>query len=207
MDRPHLTRHWRTALVAIALVAATAGGAGARAVYDADNARRVGGWTHPQMSSMSIPPQAAHLQGTASMADSGPSLGPGNSEFDSSSLAVSFVVPRDHDPARPLTMRVSYIENSPGACAWMVAADGLEGPDGPNTVPNVHNGGWTVPGQTDYDGPISVPAGAGSAHVATLVWPFDDAPGMFITFKLTRQSGHASDTCGSVQVTGLRLSY
>ena len=207
MDRPHLTRHWRTALVAIALVAATAGGAGARAVYDAENARRVGGWTHPQMSTMSIPPQAAHLQGSASMSGSGPFLGPGANEFDTATATVSFVVPRDHDPAKPLTMRVSYMESSPGACTWMANAEGIEGPDGPNNVDNVHNGGWALPGTMSFTGPISVAAGAGSAHAATFRWPYNDDPGMFIGFRLTRLGGHASDTCGSVQVTGLRVQY
>lgn len=207
METFHVTRHWRTALVAVALVAATAGGAGARAAYDASNARRVGGYTHPQMSTLSIPPQAAHLQGSASMSYAGPVMGAGSGEFDSSTVAVSIVVPRDHDPARPLTMRVSYVEGSAGACGWRVNAVGIEGPDGPNTVVNVHNGGWYVPGTTSFTGTISVPSGAGSAHTATFRWPFDDNPGMFINFKLDRLSGHATDTCGAVQVTGLRLAY
>ena len=39
-------------------------------------------------------------------------------------------------------MHLVYLENSPGACTWSWYAVGLAGPDGPNSVSNVHNGGW-----------------------------------------------------------------
>lgn len=198
-----LARHWRIALVVVALLAATAGGAGAKAAFDANNARRVGGYTHGQLATMSIPPQAAFVGGGASQGVDGPTLFAHND----GQLTVSFVVPPNHDPAKPLRMRLSYLENGSASCGWVVSTAGLQGPDAPNTEPNVHNGAWNLPGGGGFNGTMTVPAGPGSAHVAVFTWPFDDKPGMFVQFTLHRQGAAAADTCGPVTVVGLRLVY
>ena len=124
------------------------------------------------------------------------------------SMRVGFLIPADRGTrTQPLKMRIVYLESSAAACQWMVSGSGLEGPDGPNTVDNVHNGGWQAPGDTDYTGLVSVPAGPGSAHKATFKWPFDAKPGMFIQFALDRHGADPSDTCSDVTITGMELRY
>ena len=203
MDRRGITRHWRTALVAVAIIAASAGGAGARAVYDANNARHLGGYTHAQMATQFIAPQAASVTDGATMGRDGPVL----SGTSGGTMTVGTVVPPDHQPGTPYKMRVTFREGGNNACAWVANAEGLEGPDGPNTSSNIHNGGWKVPGTNDYTGPVAVPAGSGEVFSGTFSWPFDAKPGMFIQFQLSRYGGDAADTCSDIQVVGLRLSY
>jgi hypothetical protein len=234
-----VTAHWRTAVVAVVIVTATAGGAGARAVYDAQNAdkvdgfhavgsgatakqkagklvaadtngrlpdsTRLGGYTHDQMATMSIPAQSAHVNSGASMSDRGPDLNGTNS----GDITIGFVIPPDHKPGTAVTMRVLYEEDSPDACSWYVYADGLIGPDAPSTTVNIHNGTWRVPGTTDFQGAISVPAGPDNFHRATFTKPAGSLtdPGMFMDFHLTRDPTNAADTCSDVFILGFEVRY
>jgi hypothetical protein len=137
------------------------------------------------------------------MSIDGPALP--NSGFGT--MRVAFVVPPGHRANDPVTMDIVFRESSAGACAWSLATGGLAGPDAPNDQPNVHNGGWDIPGADAFEGTIDVPAGAGSAHAATFTWPFDADPGMFVQFALTRLGDDAADTCGAVTVVGMQVSY
>lgn len=168
----------------------------------APDSRKLDGYTPAELSALSLPPQGTHVSGSATASSYGPVL----PAQQSGGMRVGFVVPPSHD-SRPLTMRVMYLEGSADSCSWYVYASGLEGPDGPNSESNVHNGGWTVPGTTNYEGLISVPAGAGSVHEATFRWPFQDDPGMFIQFALDRAGDVLEDTCSSVTIVGLELRY
>ncbi len=173
------------------------------AMSKAPNSQRLGGYTHTQMSTMSIAPQSFGIETGATMGSGGPSLGAAGG----SGVRVSFVVPPDHAAGTPVYADIVYREDSPGACSWSVSTSGLEGPDGPNDVSNIHNGAWYVPGTTGYSGTISVPAGAGNAHTATFEWPFTADPGMFIQFGLSRDGAAAADTCGSVTIYGMQIRY
>ncbi len=168
----------------------------------APNSRRLGGFSHGQVATMSIPPQAAFVSSGATAGSSGPTFAASGDGV----MTVGFVVPPDRGK-RPLAMRVVYREDSTTACQWYVAAQGLEGPDGPNSTSNIHNGGWKVPGTNNYSGLISVPAGLGNAHTAMFEWPFQSDPGMFIQFALARNGGDPADTCQSVTIMGLELLY
>jgi len=181
-------------VAALGLVGGVAGVAGA-----AQTSPTAGGQRPAPYKTMSLAPQGTY-------ASSPTSYGPSLSASGSSDMRVGFVVPPDRG-TRPLRMRVVYLEDSPGACSWQVSGSGLEGPDGPNTEPNVHNGGWRPPGETGYSGYVSVPVGAGSAHKATFTWPFQSDPGMFIQFALQRNGADAGDTCSSVTIVGLELRY
>lgn len=239
MAMPSITAHWRTVVIAVVIVTATAGGAGAKAVYDAHNAdkvdglhavgagatlkkkagklvaadhsgrlpdsTRLGGYTHRQMATMSIPAQAAYVSQGATMSSRGPVLYATNG----GEMTVGFVIPPDHKAGSRLKVRVVYEEDSDAACSWYVYAEGLEGPDAPNSETNMHNGGWLVPGTSAYDGAVSVPAGLGLVHTATFIKPvgFPTDPGMFMDFDLTRDGGNAADTCGDVLILGLQVSY
>lgn len=167
------------------------------------DSRRLGGYTHKQLATMSIPPQAMWLSGSATSSSTGPALAP----TGTSHVAVDFVVPPDHKAGTRLQMVVDYVEQSSGSCSWYAYTYGSEGPDGGNDVDNVHNGGWQVPGSSQYSGTVAVPAGAGSAQRAVFTWPFGDKPGMFIQFGLDRQGDNASDNCSYVTITGLQLRY
>lgn len=165
---------------------------------------KLGGYTHAKMATLAFPPQAAYLSGSATMGSAGPYL----AASGASEMSVSIVVPPDHVANTPLKMRVSYVEQSQTACAWYAFVQGLNGPDGPNSQDNVHNGGWHPPGNpSGYESPVQVPDGPGSAQVATFTYSFDNKPGMFIEFQLNRYGDDASDTCSVVQITGLQLRY
>lgn len=166
---------------------------------------KLGGYTHRQMATMSIPVQAAYVSQGANMSRGGPVL----SGTNGGEMTVGFVIPPDHKPGTGLTMQMVYGEDSPTACNWYVYLDGLEGPDAPNDQSNLHNAGWLVPGTSSFDGVLSVPDGAGSVFVATFKWPFIniDQPGHFVDFQLTRDGGNPDDTCGDTVIYGLQLSY
>lgn len=183
-----------TTVVAAGGVAVAAGGPGA-AQGQAEGAAT----TAPRL--ISIAPQGAYA---TAMSSNGPNLRASAGD----SMRVGFVIPPDRGTrTKPLRMRVVYLESSPGACSWVESGSGLEGPDGPNTEDNVHNGGWQAPGDTDYTGTVTVPAGAGSAHTAVFRWPFEASPGMFVQFALDRSGGDPADTCGDVTIVGMELRY
>ena len=187
----------RATVVALAMVATAGGVAAATAGPDAGRpATRAG--SPPKI--ISIVPQGAFA---TSMGDYGPTL----SGSTDSNMRVGFVVPPDRTGTKPLKMRVVYLESSPGACNWVVSGSGLEGPDGPNSVDNVHNGGWQPPGDDNYSGPVNVPAGDGSAHTAIFKWPFEASPHMFIQFALERDGANPADTCSDLSVVGMELRY
>ena len=188
----------RVTAVAVAMVA-VAGGTAVAAGGPGERTDKLA--TTAPLRNIAIVPQGAHA---TSMSSSGPNLrGTG-----SDSMRVGFVIPADRGTrTKPLKMRVVYLESSPGACSWMVSGSGLEGPDGPNSVDNVHNGGWQPPGETDYTGTVTVPAGAGSAHTAIFKWPFEAKPGMFIQFALDRHGADPSDTCNDLTIVGMELRY
>ena len=189
----------RATAVAVAMVAAAGGVAVAGGGPGAERQVQRAGTAAPRI--ISIVPQGAHA---TSMSAYGPNLRASSSD----QLRVGFVVPADRGTrTRPLKMRVVYMESSAGACSWVESGSGLEGPDGPNTQDNIHNGGWQAPGDTDYTGTISVPAGPGSAHTAVFRWPFQAEPGMFIQFALDRHGADAADTCSDVTVMGMELRY
>ena len=189
----------RVTAVAVAMVAAAGGGAVAAGRPQAGTQAQ--GATTAPLRVISIVPQGV---AASSMTSSGPNLGASSND----SLRAGFVVPADRGTrTQPLKMRVVYMENSAGACSWSVSGSGLEGPDGPNTVDNVHNGGWQAPGDTDFDGVVTVPAGQGRAHTAIFRWPFEAKPGMFIQFALDRNGGDPADTCGDVTIAGMELRY
>jgi hypothetical protein len=104
-------------------------------------------------------------------------------------------------------MRMTYTLESATACKWYVLAQGLEGPDGPNSESNEHNGGWFLPGRDKANGTLSVPAGPGSVHTAVFRSGILAKPGMFVDFDLTRVGDRAADTCPYVTIAGLQLSY
>jgi hypothetical protein len=150
---------------------------------------------------ISIVPQGAAAD---AMTDNGPNLRAGSDD----GLRVGFVIPADRgDRTQPLKMRVVYLEGSSGACSWVESGSGLEGPDGPNSASNVHNGGWQAPGDSDFSGQVDVPAGAGSVHTAVFRWPFQAKPGMFVQFALDRFGSDPLDTCSDVTVVGMELRY
>lgn len=186
--------------VAVAMVAAAggiavaAGGPGA-----AGTVSSAATTTSPRI--ISIVPQGA-------FADSMTAYGPNLRAAAGDSMRVGFVIPPDRgERTKPLKMRVVYLEGSAGACSWVESGSGLEGPDGPNSDDNVHNGGWQAPGDSDYTGTISVPAGNGSVHTAVFRWPFEASPGMFVQFALDRSGGDPADTCSDVTVVGMQLRY
>lgn len=189
----------RVTAVAVAMVAAAGGGAFAAA--GPDTGTQVERATTAPLRVISIVPQGVFAN---QMYANGPNL----SASSTSGLRAGFVVPADRGTrTKPLKMRVVYLESSAGACSWVESGSGLGGPDGPNTEANVHNGGWQAPGDTDYTGTISVPAGAGSVHKAIFKWPFPAKPGMFIQFALERHGANPADTCGDVNVVGMELRY
>jgi len=167
------------------------------------DAAKFSGYKHRDLATISIPPTAAAVSGSASASSVGPNL----TSTGNSTMVVAFVVPPDHDPADPIMMDVVYLEPSPGACAWSVSVEGLEGPDGPQSASNVHNAGWVVPGTDGFEGNLAVPAGAGTAHKATFSFGFESKPGMFIQFALTRIGGDPADTCSDVTISGLQVRY
>lgn len=183
----------RATVVAVAMVAAAGGVA-----YAAGGSAPRAATAPPKI--ISIVPQGA---AATTMSDYGPVL----SSNSDTSMRVGFVVPPDRTGTKPLKMRVVYMESSAGACSWLARGDGLEGPDGPQSSSNVHNGGWQPPGQTGYSGLVNVSPGAGEAHTAIFKWPFPANPGMFIQFALHRDGADATDTCSDVVVTGLELRY
>ena len=164
---------------------------------------RAGGYTHGQLSTISIPPQSVAVSNSATMYRTGPTL----TDSSDSTITTGFVVPPDHKPGTPITMRVIYEESSAGACGWYAYVQGLEGPVGPSTQVNEFNGGWSPPGTANQEGVVSVPADAGVVHAATFRWLGSDDPGMFIQFDLTRNGANGSDTCGFIQIHGLQVSY
>jgi len=188
----------RLTVVVIGTVATVGGVAAASAGPNDAGVTTRAGATAPKI--ISIVPQGA-------FASTQSAYGPVLSGTSTSSMRVGFVIPPDRTSTKPLKMRVVYLEDSAGACAWVVSGSGLEGPDGPNTENNVHNGGWQPPGDADYTGPVSVPAGDGSAHTAVFRWPFDALPHMFVQFALDRAGSDPADTCGAVTVVGLELRY
>jgi len=224
---------WQIALVVVALTLAFGGGAVAKGKFDARNADKVDGKhavsakapvkqrkgklvaTDPKTGKLpanivpispvlAIAPQGVGVSGGgATLYDDGVSF----SSAAEGALRFGFVVPPAHNPEKPLQVDVVYREDSAGACSWVVATSGLEGPDSP-TGSDIHNGGWQFPGSgTGYDGPTAVPAGDGSVHTLTLTWPFQDNPGMFIQLGLARIGGDAADTCGTVSVYGIQVRY
>lgn len=219
-------------LLAAALILAFGGGAVAKDKYDAENADKVDGKhavsagtpvkqrkgklvaTDPKTGQLprtivpispvlAIAPQGVGVSGTATSNSYGVDL----TDSGAGELRFGFVVPPAHRPGTPLKVDLVYREDSPGACSWSVATSGLEGPDS-ETGPDIHNGAWKFPGSGDgYSGPVSVPAGEGSAHTLTLTWPFDADPGMFIQLGLTRDGANTADTCGFVSVYGIQVRY
>lgn len=189
----------RATAVAVTMVAAAGGAAVAAGGPGA--ARSVG-------SAATTPPRIISIVPQGASADMMTSNGPTLRASGDDSMRVGFVIPPDRGTrTKPLRMRVVYIEGSPGACSWVESGSGLEGPDGPNTEDNIHNGGWQAPGDTDYTGTVTVPAGNGSAHTAVFRWPFDAKPGMFVQFALDRSGGDPADTCGDVTIVGMELRY
>jgi hypothetical protein len=170
------------------------------AMTTAPDAARLGGVPARNLASQSIPPQSAFVSSGASMSTLGPVL-----PRSGGKMTVGFTVPRGHRDA-PLRMRVVFFESSAAACTVSWITGGIAGPDGPNSVDNVHNGGWKLPPGTSYSGTLDVPAGPGSAHVAMFEWPFLDRPGMAINFEFSR-SGDPADTCGPMTIAGLELRY
>jgi hypothetical protein len=189
----------RATAVAVAMVA-TAGGVAA-ATAGPEPGRQVSRASTAPPRIISIVPQGAY-------ASSPGAYGPTLQASGASDLRVGFVIPAARGTStKPLKMRVVYLESSAGACSWYASGSGLEGPDGPNTESNVHNGGWQPPGLTGYDGVVTVPAGAGDVHTATFKWPFPAEPGMFVQFALARSGDDPADTCSSVTVVGMELRY
>ncbi len=189
----------RATVAAVAVVATVGGVAAATAGPEAGVPSSRAVTKVPRI--ISIVPQGAY-------ASSPGAYGPTLQASGSSDLRVGFVIPAARGTStKPLKMRVVYLESSAGACAWHAAGSGLEGPDGPNTEANVHNGGWQPPGASGYDGLVDVPAGDGSAHTAIFRWPFDAKPGMFVQFALARNGDDPADTCGGVTVVGMQLGY
>ena len=190
----------RATVVAVTMVAA-AGGVAVAAGGPGAAGTVAGAATTSPPRIISIVPQGA-------FADSMTAYGPNLRAAADDSMRVGFVVPPDRgDRTKPLRMRVVYLEGSAGACSWVESGSGLEGPDGPNTDDNVHNGGWQAPGETDYDGTVSVPAGNGSVHTAVFRWPFEATPGMFVQFALDRSGSDPADTCSDVTIVGMELRY
>jgi hypothetical protein len=194
----------RVTAVAVAMVAAAggvavaAGGpAGQQAGQQVERQVERAAKAPPRI--ISIAPQGVHA---TSMSSNGPNL-PFSSNGE---LRVGFVIPPDRG-TKPLRMRLVYVEQSADACKWTVSTSGLEGPDAPNSEPNVHNGAWSLPGTTDFAGDISVPAGPGSAHTAIFKWRFPAKPGMFVQFALIRAGAAVNDTCGSIMITGMQVHY
>jgi hypothetical protein len=193
---------WRAFGLAALIVVVFAAGAVARGEYDARNARRVGGYTHAQLSSLPLLVQGAGTTGNAVRSSQGVAL----QAAGAGTMTFGFVVPRDHEAGTPLWVDLVYADSDAGACSWYAYAEGLEGPDS-DTGPDIHNGGWVVPGNDGYDGPVSVQAGEGSVHTARFRWPFPSDPGMFIQFSLTRAGDDTLDTCGGIQVYAAQLRY
>jgi len=190
----------RATAVAVAMVAA-AGGVAVAADGPGAAGTVTSAATTPSPRLISIVPQGAFAD---MMTANGPNLRAGADD----SMRVGFVIPADRgERTKPLRMRVVYLEGSPGGCSWVESGSGLEGPDGPNTADNVHNGGWQAPGESDYTGTVNVPAGNGSVHTAVFRWPFEASPGMFVQFALDRSGGDPADTCGDVTVVGMELRY
>ncbi|MFC5175971.1 hypothetical protein [Nocardioides taihuensis] len=166
------------------------------------------GATGPAPRTTTTPPRIISIVPQGASADAMTANGPNLRAGSDDGLRVGFVIPPDRgDRTKPLKMRVVYLESSSGACSWIESGSGLEGPDGPNTVSNVHNGGWQAPGDDDYTGQVDVPAGAGDVHTAVFRWPFEAKPGMFVQFALDRAGGDPLDTCSDVTVVGMELRY
>ncbi len=168
----------------------------------APNSGRLGGYTHAQMSALPLLVQGAGTSGNAQVGASGVVL----QATGSGGMRFGFIVPPDHDTARPLFADIVYETSGADACTWAVEASGLEGPDNPDGD-DIHNGGWLVPGSNAYSGTLSVPAGATRAFKATFEWPFSDSPGQFVQFALTRFGDGVADTCGAVVVHGAQIRY
>lgn len=172
-------------------------------IGEAKDSKKLGGYTHKQMSSMPLLVQGAGVSGSATAASTGVVL----SDATPGAMRFGFVVPPDHEAGSGLSADIVYSVSGPAACAWSVSTSGLEGPDSP-TGPDLHNGGWIVPdGGTDYDGLLQVPAGDTGVFKATFVWPFSDDPGQFVQFALQRLAGDAADTCTGIVVYGAQIRY
>ena len=173
------------------------------AMNKAPDAARLDGVHPAKLRWTNIEPQAAAVTGSASKGTAGPGL----AAASDGGFVVGFVVPPGHDPADPLRMRMTYLDNDTGACAWSAYTAGLQGPDAPPDQSDVHNGFWRLPGDDNGEGTVSVPAGQGSVQRATFEWGFQDTPGTFLQFNVTRLGSAVADTCNAFTVVGLELLW
>jgi len=172
-------------------------------IKSAPNSTRLGGFTHAEMASMPLLVQGAGVTGTAAVSSSGVTLsGSGTGE-----MRFGFIVPPDHKEGTTLSADIVYREHTAGACAWYVSTSGLVGPNDHNGDLVSHNGGWLLPGVSNYSGAIDVPSGGSNTFKATFTWPFTDAPGKYVQFAVQRNADNAADNCGSVEVMGLQIRY
>ena len=122
-------------------------------------------------------------------------------------MRFGFIVPPDHKEGTGLRANIVYREHSAGACSWHVSTSGLVGPNEHLGNQVSHNGAWTLPGSTNFEGTIAVPAGGSNTFKATFRWPFTDAPGKYVQFAVQRDASNPADNCGDVHVMGVQIRY
>lgn len=55
-----------------------------------------------------------------------------------------------------------------------------------------------------------MPAGSGNTHQATFTWPGFNPPteaGLYVQFRIDRNGDAAADSCASISVRGVHVSY
>lgn len=172
-------------------------------IKTAPNSARLGGFTHAQMASMPLLVQGAGVTGNATRTSEGVTLsGTGTGE-----MRFGFIVPPGHKEGTGLRADIVYMEHSSGACSWHVSTSGLVGPNDAGGDDLSHNGAWSIPGSTGWDGTITVPSGGSNTFRTTFGWPFTDAPGKYVQFALQRNGDNQADTCGQVQVMGVQIRF
>ncbi|WP_395690941.1 hypothetical protein [Nocardioides sp.] len=227
---------WQVALVTIALVAAGAlvgGGAWAKARYDAENARRVGGLLAVKAATSAASragklvatdkngrvPDSARLGGATlaqvatmsippqSAGVSGTAAqtenGPTLSGTGTGEARVSFIVPPTHQASRPITLDLVVQELTNTSCSAYVSLTGLHGEVGPASA--VSNGAWYFPGTTSSIGQLDFPVDDGQVHVFTFRFADAVSPGGYLGFSLLRDADSGNDTCSQLRIIGYQV--
>jgi hypothetical protein len=120
-------------------------------------------------------------------------------------MILSFIVPPAYRSLDPIYADIVYDEETDAACTWAVDTGGL---NGPGTGNDISNGGWMSAGWNgQYHGIIHRPDSSGDGFRLTFVWRFEDHPGDFVQFEITRLGTHTADTCGDIIVDGLQIRY
>jgi hypothetical protein len=169
------------------------------------NADKLDGVSHEKLRTIPLMVEGAHIDANVNGANPVASSAGIRYSPDTTSVGahMSFVLPPDYDLGAPILLDLIFSENSVNACSVYLQSHAMAGP-GPD--------GHTVSGSfvpTGASGPISLPAGERTVHKATLTLSdtSNHAPGMYQSFDIVRQGALASDTCGSVTLTGAQVRY